>query len=153
MLNNRFTGLFLLIISILLALVIKWYCEPSGELLSPIPDNYTFTFAVKAAEPKFAKVTAYSCGGLTTEAEVNMNCPSLKSGRALTANGTEPIPYKTMACDKANMGRVFELKGIGQVRCTDTGGAITGAGRFDLYVENVQEAYKFGVQKVEYKLI
>jgi len=99
---------------------------------------------------KTARVTAYSCGGLTTEAEITMNCPSLRTGGPRTANGTTPIANKTMACDSANMGKTFELEGYGEVTCTDTGGAIKGAGRFDLYVENVAEAYAYGVQYLEY---
>ena len=99
---------------------------------------------------KTARVTAYSCGGLTTEAEITMNCPSLRTGGPRTANGTTPIANKTMACDSANMGKTFNLEGYGEVTCTDTGGAIKGAGRFDLYVENVAEAYAYGVQYLEY---
>jgi len=99
---------------------------------------------------KTAKVTAYSCGGLKTDAEIEMNCPSLKGGSPRTANGTTPIANKTMACDPANMGKSFNLEGYGEVVCTDTGGAIKGAGRFDLYVENVAEAYAYGVQYLEY---
>ena len=99
---------------------------------------------------KTARVTAYSCGGLTTEAEITMNCPSLRTGGPRTANGTTPIANKTMACDPANMGKSFNLEGYGEVVCTDTGGAIKGAGRFDLYVENVAEAYSYGVQYLEY---
>lgn len=101
-------------------------------------------------EIKTAKVTAYSCGGLTTDAEIMMNCPSLKSGKPRTANGTTPIPYKTMACDPSNLGKTFELEGYGSVTCTDTGSAIKGEGRFDLYVEDVTEAYDYGVKYIEY---
>lgn len=103
-------------------------------------------------EPKtYAKVTAYSCGGLTTDAEIEMNCPSLKDypeGR--TSGGTTPRPYITAACDRANMGRTFHIDGVGEVVCEDTGGAIRGTGRFDLYVTDVQEARKWGVQTLEY---
>lgn len=102
-------------------------------------------------EWKTARVTAYSCGGLKTDAEIRMNCPSLLSGTPKTAMGTEPIPYRTMACDRANLGREFILEGIGRVKCTDTGGAITGAGRFDLYVTNIKEARDWGVQEINYK--
>jgi len=101
-------------------------------------------------EVKVAKVTAYSCGGLKTEAEISMNCPSLRSGKPKTANGTEPKPNKTMACDPSLMGETFDLEGYGEVTCTDTGGAIKGEGRFDLYVSDVQEAREFGVQYLEY---
>jgi 3D (Asp-Asp-Asp) domain-containing protein len=105
----------------------------------------------KAPEWKVAKVTAYSCGGINTEAEMLMNCPSLKNGSPKTANGTTPEPMKTMACDKANMGKVFDLQGIGKVLCSDTGGAIKGQGRFDLYVSNIDEAYEWGTQYMLYK--
>lgn len=101
---------------------------------------------------KTATVTAYSCGGLVTDKEIDLNCPSLRNypeGR--TSSGTTPIPYKTMACDRANMGRVFYLDGIGEVKCTDTGGAINGAGRFDLYVTDVYEAREFGRQSIQYR--
>lgn len=101
-------------------------------------------------EIKKAKVTAYSCGGLTTNEEILMNCPSLFSGEPKTANGTTPIPYKTMACDLSNMGKTFYIEGYGERTCTDTGGAIKGEGRFDLYVESVQEGYDFGVKYLEY---
>ena len=83
-----------------------------------------------------------------------MNCPSLKHyPTPRTANGTEPIIDKTMACDPANMGRVFEIRGLGRRTCTDTGGDIKGAGRFDLYVESINVAYQWGTKTVEYKLI
>lgn len=97
-------------------------------------------------EWKTGHATAYSCGGLVTEEEIRMNCPSLFSGSPKTANGTTPVVGKTMACDRANMGRTFFIDGIGERTCTDTGGAITGAGRFDIYLETVQEARKFGRQ-------
>jgi 3D (Asp-Asp-Asp) domain-containing protein len=58
-----------------------------------------------------------------------------------------------MACDSANMGRTFEIEGIGTRRCTDTGGAIKGAGRFDIYVSDISEAYAFGVQNRQYRIV
>ena len=102
---------------------------------------------------KKAKVSAYSCGGLKTEAEIRMNCPSLLSGQPKTATGETPIAYKTVACDRANLGKEFEIEGIGIVRCNDTGGAIKGSGRFDLYVETVAEARAFGVKEIAYTLV
>jgi len=101
-------------------------------------------------EIKTAKVTAYSCGGLETDSEILMNCPSLFSGEPKTTNGTTPIPHKTMACDPSNMGKTFELEGYGEITCSDTGGAIKGQGRFDLYVESVEEARQFGVKYITY---
>lgn len=102
---------------------------------------------------RLATITAYSCGGLKTEAEIKMNCPSLLTGSPKTANGTEPIPYATMACDRANMGRTFwlDINGGIKVVCTDRGSAINGYGRFDLYLPTVQEAREWGVQTREYK--
>jgi len=110
---------------------------------------------VEAQEQDYliGKMTAYSCGNLKTDAEILINCPSLFYGEPKTANGTTPIPYKTMACDEANMGKVFEVDGIGQLKCTDKGGAIKGKGRFDLYVETVEEAREWGIKQVNYKLV
>jgi len=104
--------------------------------------------AVVEQEIKIAKVTGYSCGGITTEAERRMNCPNGK-----TASGTTPSPDRTMACDRANMGKKFYLDGIGERTCEDTGSSIVGAGVFDLYVEDIQTAREFGVQYISYKLV
>lgn len=100
--------------------------------------------------PKIALVTAYSCGGLTTEALIKMNCPSLVYGGPKTASGTIPTPSLTVACDPANLGRRFHLANIGEVVCEDTGGSIKGAGRFDIYLSTLGEAREFGVQYLEY---
>lgn len=138
----------------------------SVDLISPLPvypgvasevfyypPVYKEVVEVKVATPTAtAKVTAYSCGGLETHAEIMMNCPSLYTGGPRTANGTAPVPYKTMACDGANMGRTFHIEGVGDVTCTDTGGAINGPGRFDLYLPTVEEARAWGVKKVKYAL-
>jgi len=104
---------------------------------------------VKAKEPKWsgtAKVTAYSCGGEMTAREKAINCPN-----GITATGTIPQPKKTVACDRANLGRTFEIEGLGKVVCEDTGGSIKGAGRFDVYLETIQEAKEFGVQYLPYR--
>jgi 3D (Asp-Asp-Asp) domain-containing protein len=107
---------------------------------------------VQVEEVKIAKISAYSCGGLTTEAEIRMNCPSLLSGKPRTATGSIPIAGKTMACDRANLGKQFEINGQVWV-CNDLGGSIVGENRFDLYLETVDEARKFGVQYLAYKLV
>lgn len=99
---------------------------------------------------KIASVTAYSCGGLTSETDILMNCPSLFYGEPKTANGTTPIANKTMACDASLMGRSYMIEGLGVFTCTDTGGAIKGEGRFDLYLNNVKEAREFGKQYLIY---
>jgi 3D (Asp-Asp-Asp) domain-containing protein len=105
---------------------------------------------VQVEEVKIAKISAYSCGGLTTEAEIKMNCPSLLSGKPRTATGSTPIAGKTMACDRANLGKQFEINGQVWV-CEDLGSAIRGENRFDLYLETVDEARRFGVQYLAYK--
>ena len=102
---------------------------------------------------KIGEVTAYSCGNLKTQSQILMNCPSLLDGEPTTSSGTTPIPGKTMACDKANMGRKFEIDGIGILDCTDTGGAIAGPGRFDIYLETYEEAIEFGRQTLRYREI
>jgi 3D (Asp-Asp-Asp) domain-containing protein len=96
---------------------------------------------------RIAKVTAYSCGGITTTAEKMMNCPN-----GVTATGVVP-EVGMMACDRANLGRTFYVEGFGELICTDTGGAIKGAGRFDVYLPTIQEARVFGVQELAYYLV
>lgn len=130
---------------------------PSEELGSPAYPTSAPELAVEAVdltsgagELEEAIVTAYSCGGLKTEAEIRMNCPSLLHGQPKTATGSLPIPLKTVACDRKYLHHQFEIEGVGAVTCTDTGGRIKG-NRFDLYVETVQEARQFGVKKLAYK--
>lgn len=164
-----------LIGAFVLGIVLSFVTRPT-EVISPIPDEIisplpdepqihienpdalgeairrSIEDALAAEFSRVAKITAYSCGGLKTDAEILMNCPSLfNHPKPRTATGTEPIPKKTAACDPANLGRTFYIDGIGRVKCTDTGGAITGAGRFDLYVADVQEARQWGVRHVAYK--
>lgn len=99
---------------------------------------------------RVAKVTAYSCGGLKTEKDIKMNCPSLLRGEPKTASGKTPTPRKTVACDKKHLGKAFVLEGVGRVVCEDTGGAIRGDDRFDLYLETASEAKKWGVRYISY---
>jgi 3D (Asp-Asp-Asp) domain-containing protein len=105
------------------------------------------------ATRKTATITAYSCGGMKTEAEKKMNCPSWNGKHGKTADGSIPVPYKTIACDQKNLGKSFEIEGVGQVRCTDTGGKINGEGRFDLYVNDISEARQWGVKKLSYSVL
>lgn len=151
-------GIIILIIGLLLGLFM-WNID-AEDLLNP-EGNTPGEFVVRASEieepppePKIATVTAYSCVDLLTADQIAMNCPSFRyDPKGRTADGTNPIPYKTMACDPAYMGTVYELEGVGRVKCTDTGGAIVGEGRFDLYVENVGTAMKWGVKQLEYSEI
>ncbi len=132
--------------------------KDNNQLVNPVLAVEFTQVSIKEVEiekkveksPKIAKITAYSCGNLKTEEEILMNCPSLFSGEPRTANGTKPIPYKTMACDVANMGKSFDIDGLGTITCTDIGGAIIGAGRFDIYLPTVEEAREWGVKHLSY---
>ena len=104
----------------------------------------------KPATPKktkTAKVTAYSCGGITNAKEKLMNCPN-----GITASGNVPVPGITVACDRALLGRKVQIEGIGTRICQDTGGAIKGD-KIDLYVENISVAYAWGVKHMQYSLL
>lgn len=83
-----------------------------------------------------------------TPAQKAMNCPN-----GITATGTVPVHKKTAACDPSNIGRAFHLDGIGKVVCEDTGGAIKGAGRFDLFLNSYAEAKAFGKQQIAYSVV
>lgn len=149
----------LIIIPTFLCMVYGNY-NVNEDLINPLISINEVEVQAKEVEPtpepewKTAKITAYSCNGIKDDYHLMMNCPSVKwYGEPKTANGTTPIVDKTMACDKANMGRTFEIKGVGLRTCSDTGGAIKGAGRFDLYVKDINTAYSWGVQELEYRLI
>ena len=111
----------------------------SAELHRPAP------LAKKVV--KIAKVTAYSCGGITNAKEKLMNCPN-----GITASGNVPVPGTTVACDRSLLGKKVQIKGVGTRICQDTGGAIKGD-KIDLYVENISVAYSWGVRHLEYSLI
>ncbi len=76
-----------------------------------------------------------------------MNCPN-----GITATGVIPKAGVTIACDKEMLGKQIEIEGIGVRTCQDTGGKIT-EGRIDLYVDNIDEAYKWGVRELAYKVL
>ena len=108
--------------------------------------------AIKAST-KTAVVTAYSCEGITNDAEMLMNCPSklnTNNPEGRTASGTIPTVGRTIACPAHMMGAVLDIEGLGSSRvCEDTGGAIVG-NRIDLYVEDIPTAYRFGVRYLNY---
>jgi len=154
-----FTPLIVMIITIVMGGLVS--TTKKQELISPYVSTYTVeaketeTEQIKSLEPewKTGKITAYSCNGIEDQYHLDMNCPSIKVyGEPRTANGTAPIIDQTMACDPANMGRTFEIEGVGIRTCTDTGGAIKGAGRFDLYVKDIKTAYTIN-REVKYRLI
>ena len=101
-----------------------------------------------------ARLTAYSCQGITTEAERMMNCPSsFKHPQGRTANGSTPEVGKTVACPKSMLGKKIYIKQYDKTfECSDTGSKIT-EGRLDLYVGSIAEAYKHGVKTVDYSIL
>jgi 3D (Asp-Asp-Asp) domain-containing protein len=93
-----------------------------------------------------AKITAYSCGGIKTEAERKMNCPN-----GVTATGTVPKAGRTVACGPSYRGKTIEIEGIGTRICEDRGSAIHD-GMIDLYVETIDEAHQWGVKRLDYRV-
>lgn len=107
--------------------------------------------SIHTTRRKTATITAYSCGGLTTNEEIAMNCPSMLNGEPKTATGTIPKPYYTMACDRNNLGKLFKIEGVGVVKCEDVGGSVNGEARFDIYLPTIQEAREWGIKHLEYE--
>ena len=97
---------------------------------------------------KIAEVTAYTCDPTMTPKQKAVNCPN-----GVTASGQKPTAGLTIACDRANLGKTFDIQGIGERTCTDIGGAVKGSGRFDLFVDTLDEAINFGKQNLKYKLL
>ena len=92
--------------------------------------------------------TAYSCRGITTEAEKLMNCPN-----GITSSGTKPEAGVTLACDPELKGKDVYLPELGTVlKCEDLGSRIVGD-RFDIYLDTIQEAYEWGVREMRYKIL
>ena len=97
---------------------------------------------------KIAEVTAYTCDPTMTPKQKAVNCPN-----GVTASGQKPKAGVTIACDRANMGKTFDIQGYGERVCQDIGGAIKGPGVFDIYVDTLEEALNFGKQNLKYKLV
>lgn len=101
-------------------------------------------------EWKTAILTAYTCEGLTTQAQINMNCPSLNHGEPKTASGTKPSANRTLACDRSMMGTKLILEGLeGEYTCEDLGGRIVD-NKIDIYMPDYQTAIEFGRKEVRY---
>jgi 3D (Asp-Asp-Asp) domain-containing protein len=77
-----------------------------------------------------------------TPQQRKINCPN-----GITASGTKPKKNLTLACDKKFLGKKFYIRGYGERRCEDTGGAITG-NRIDIFMHSFEESMKFGKQTV-----
>lgn len=71
-----------------------------------------------------------------------------------TATGTTVQEGRTIAADFAVLppGTVVEIEGVGQRTVEDTGGAISG-NRIDLYMESVEDCYRFGRKELKVKII
>lgn len=72
------------------------------------------------------------------------------AGGSLTATGTVPVPYKTVAVDPTIIpyGTQLYLEGVGIVTAEDCGGAIVGK-RLDLYLPSEGECVQWGRQERE----
>ena len=137
--------------------------QERGIKLEFFPDLSRFEADMKARELEItledqgdiAITTAYSCEGITTDAEMRMNCPSKfnpKYPAGRTASGTIPSTMLTVACDPSMLGKRIYLEGIGEKICEDTGSAIKG-NRVDIYVSHIDEAYAWGVRLVRYFVV
>jgi 3D (Asp-Asp-Asp) domain-containing protein len=94
---------------------------------------------------KVGFATAYSCDKSMSAQMRMLNCPN-----GITATGTVPKHKKTGACAKENIGKKFYIETIGAVTCEDTGGAIKGIGRFDIYMDSYAQAIAFGGKRINY---
>jgi 3D (Asp-Asp-Asp) domain-containing protein len=94
-----------------------------------------------------AIVTAYTCGYESTGKRNG------DKGYCLTASGYKLTPkdsYKIVAADPKyyHFGQRIYLEGIGEVIVEDTGASIKGKNRFDIFINDVKEAKKFGIKKL-----
>ena len=127
---------------------IEWFNQ-KDEVLGKMQEleNELEASAFKNVD-KIAKVTAYTCDPTMTPEQKAVNCPN-----GVTATGKKPTAGLTIACDRANMGKTFDIQGYGERVCQDIGGAIKGPGVFDIYVDTLEEALNFGKQNLKYKLV
>lgn len=72
------------------------------------------------------------------------------AGDTITATGTVPRPYKTVAVDPQVIpyGTILYIEGVGEVVAEDCGGAIVGK-RLDLYLPSEDECIQWGRQERE----
>ena len=76
------------------------------------------------------------------------------AGDGITATGTVPRPYKTVAVDPNVIPywTTLYIEGVGEVVAEDCGGAIVGK-RLDLYLPSVGDCIEWGRQKKEVWLV
>lgn len=91
----------------------------------------------------FAVVTAYSVGDPHT--------PS----HGITASGRRVEPNVTVAADTRYhpFGTYVDIDGVGRRRVDDTGPAIKGRDRFDVYMVDVDDAIAWGRRRVAYSVV
>jgi 3D (Asp-Asp-Asp) domain-containing protein len=71
----------------------------------------------------------------------------------ITASGKKVKEGRTLACPpEYEFGTQIEIEGMGTYTCEDRGGAIKG-NKFDIYMEEVKDAKKFGRQILNFKII
>lgn len=72
------------------------------------------------------------------------------AGGSLTATGTVPRPYRTVAVDPQVIpyGTILYIEGVGEVVAEDCGGAIKGQ-RLDIYLPSEGECVQWGRQSRE----
>jgi 3D (Asp-Asp-Asp) domain-containing protein len=102
---------------------------------APQPEWYTF------------EVTAYTSGPESTGKQPG------DEGYGITASGDPVREGFTAACPPSlTFGTRLEIEGVGERVCTDRGSAIT-EGRLDIYIAELKEAWQFGRQTVEVRII
>lgn len=94
--------------------------------------------------------TSYTCGEESTGKSKN------DKGYCITASGYKLQPsdsYRVVAADTRYypFGTKLYIEGIGNVTVRDTGSAIKGRGRFDIFISSLPEAKRFGVQTKQFK--
>lgn len=71
----------------------------------------------------------------------------------VTASGLKVTEGRTLACPASYpFGAKIAIEGLGEFRCEDRGGAIRG-NKFDIYMETKAQAFAFGRQHLEAKII
>jgi 3D (Asp-Asp-Asp) domain-containing protein len=66
----------------------------------------------------------------------------------LTASGTIPVAYRTLACPRQHpFGTEVWIPGVGLTRCEDRGGAIAGS-TFDLFIGDRATALRWGRRRM-----
>lgn len=71
----------------------------------------------------------------------------------ITASGLKVAEARTLACPgNFPFGTRIAIAGMGEFRCEDRGGAITG-NRIDIYMKTKREAFAFGRQQLEAEIL